>query len=172
MGQALSVLGTVVGIVAGLATVWSLARRRDHVRVTTDTVMGRPAEARLEITATNVGTHAVTLVAMGYVMAQPAAEPRVTARAWRAVQRPFLRRRLRAARHIDLLPFEDGNPARILLQPSDQSMQAVDLADLTDVLGAGESAWGYVRTSAGREIFDNRPASLYRWSGDSWTALP
>jgi len=170
--EALSVLGSVMGILAGLITVVAFLRRRDRIRVTDQTVMGRPAEATFEITATNVGTHDVTLIALGFVVAKPLAEPRAFPSIWSAVQRPFLKRRLGKARRYSDLGIEDGEQLRVLLEPSDQVTRVLDLAYVTGWLTPGERAWTYAETSLGHEIYDKRPASLYVWSGDGWIPTP
>ncbi len=172
MIEALSVLGSVVAILAGVVTVVAFLRRRDRIRVTDQTVMGRPAEATLEITATNVGTHDVTLVGLGFVVAEPVAEPRAFRAIWNLVQRSILRRRLATARRHNDLGIEDGEQVRILLEPSDQFTRVLDLAFATGRLAPGERVWSYAETSLGHKVYDKRPASLYVWSGDGWVPPP
>ena len=75
MIESLSVLGSVVAILAGLATVAAFLQRRERY-VSLTKRLWAPGEATLEIAATNVGTHDDTLISRGFGVADPIAEPR------------------------------------------------------------------------------------------------
>jgi hypothetical protein len=157
MLEALSIVGTVVGILGGLAALSVFLRRRERLRVRAVPVSGS-ARSRLEITAVNVGVNDVTVTNLGFVVSQPLERPRLPlwARSW------LMRRRLLVARKYSQLGIVDDVPETVLLRPSEQTVVSIDMDYVRGWLNPGEAAWIHLRTSLGHDLFSARPAVYYR----------
>jgi hypothetical protein len=168
MGEVLSVVGTIVGILAGLAGLYAFMRRRERVRVGSVTVFGRPAVATLEFTATNIGTQDVTLVDLGFAVARLSALNRRLRTLLPPLRQVLLRRGLRSARRYSDLGIEDEVPVTIPLRPTQRVTRRIDMEYAAGWLTPGESVWPYLTTSLGLETYSVRPADIYVWQDEAW----